>query len=226
MPALKNDGEKRRVYELIKLSWTNCCSFINCRYVYQIILVFHQTRLSLWVLYCPTSRSNANFSFRFIASFLWYSTEKLPGDLLFGLNFLKTISSPNALHIFFLGQVERIRSGYFGRQSVYVPLMKWNQFLRWTPTAVDKESSVDCQATDNVKYRISLCIVVKSAFCVQCCGAIHCASLWWVSAFCSPFFCLQFVSMDRKMERANLTVSNGADDLWHARLNCLDWSVA
>ena len=32
------------------------------------------------------SRSNANFSFQFIASYVWYSTEKLAGDLLLGSN--------------------------------------------------------------------------------------------------------------------------------------------
>ena len=35
----------------------------------------------------PTnSRSNANFSFQFIASYVWYSMENLAGDLLLGSN--------------------------------------------------------------------------------------------------------------------------------------------
>ena len=35
------------------------------------------------------SRSKANFSFQFIASYLWYSKENLAGDLLFGLKFVE-----------------------------------------------------------------------------------------------------------------------------------------
>ena len=36
-----------------------------------------------------SSRSNANFSFQFIASYVWYSMENLAGDLLFGLKLVK-----------------------------------------------------------------------------------------------------------------------------------------
>ena len=35
------------------------------------------------------SRSNTNFSFQFIASYVWYSMEKLAGDLLFGSKLVK-----------------------------------------------------------------------------------------------------------------------------------------
>ena len=34
------------------------------------------------------SRSSANFSFQFIASYVWYSLENLAGDLLMGVKFL------------------------------------------------------------------------------------------------------------------------------------------
>ena len=36
----------------------------------------------------PNSRSNANFSFQFIASYVWYSVENSAGDLLLGLKFV------------------------------------------------------------------------------------------------------------------------------------------
>ena len=36
----------------------------------------------------PNSRSNANFSFQFIVSSVWYSMEDLAGDFLLGLKFV------------------------------------------------------------------------------------------------------------------------------------------
>ena len=35
------------------------------------------------------SWSKTNFSFQFIVSYVWYSVEKLAGDLLFGLKLVK-----------------------------------------------------------------------------------------------------------------------------------------
>ena len=37
----------------------------------------------------PKSWSKANFSFQFIASYMLYTMEKLAGDLLLGLKFVK-----------------------------------------------------------------------------------------------------------------------------------------
>ena len=36
----------------------------------------------------PNSWSNANFSFQFMASYVWYTMDKLAGDLLLGLKFV------------------------------------------------------------------------------------------------------------------------------------------
>ena len=51
-----------------------------------------KTNLGKWAgtikfvnLLSPNSRSKTNFSFQFIASYVWYSIEKLAGDLLLGL---------------------------------------------------------------------------------------------------------------------------------------------
>ena len=38
--------------------------------------------------FSPNSRLKTNFSFQFIASYVWYSMEKLAGDLLLGLKFV------------------------------------------------------------------------------------------------------------------------------------------
>ena len=52
--------------------------------------------------------SKANFSFQFMAGYVWYSMEKLASDLLFGFNACWTINSPNTLHTLCLAQVERL----------------------------------------------------------------------------------------------------------------------
>ena len=39
--------------------------------------------------FSTNSRPKANFSFQFMASYVWYSMEKLAGDLLFGLKLVK-----------------------------------------------------------------------------------------------------------------------------------------
>ena len=62
------------------------------------------------------SRSNANFSFQFIASYVWYSMENLAGDLLLGLKLVKLPNSPNTVHIFCSGQVGRIKVTIFGAE--------------------------------------------------------------------------------------------------------------
>ena len=38
--------------------------------------------------YGPNSRSNANFSFQFIANYVWWSMEYLAGDPMLGLKFV------------------------------------------------------------------------------------------------------------------------------------------
>ena len=65
-------------------------------------------------LLSPNSRSNANFSFQFIASCVCYSMENLAGDLLLGLKVCITTNSPNTVHTFCSGQVGRIKVRIFG----------------------------------------------------------------------------------------------------------------
>ena len=57
--------------------------------------------------FSPNSRSKENFSFQFIASYVWYSMENLAGDLLFGLKLVKLSILPT-LHTLCLVQVGRI----------------------------------------------------------------------------------------------------------------------
>ena len=45
------------------------------------------------------SKSKANFSFQFIASYVWYTVEKLAGDLLFGLKFVKLSILPTLMDL-------------------------------------------------------------------------------------------------------------------------------
>ena len=64
--------------------------------------------------FSPNSWSTANFSFQFIASYVWYSMEKLADDLLFGLKFVKLSVLPTIFIHFVWGRLGELRSGYWG----------------------------------------------------------------------------------------------------------------
>ena len=63
-----------------------------------------------WILRTRENRywSKANFSFQFMASYVWYSMEKLAGDLFVWITVCWTTKSPYPLHTLCWGQVGRI----------------------------------------------------------------------------------------------------------------------
>ena len=60
----------------------------------------------------PNSRSKANFFFQFIASYVRYIMEKLAGDLLFGLKFVKLSILPTLFIHFVYHMLGELRSRY------------------------------------------------------------------------------------------------------------------
>ena len=67
----------------------------------------------------PNSRSNANFSFQFIASCVWYNMENLAGDLLLGLKFVSKLPILPTLFLDFVqGTLRELRPGYLGLKRV------------------------------------------------------------------------------------------------------------
>ena len=80
----------------------------------------------------PSTWSNANFSFQFIVSYVWYIMENLAGDLLLGLKFVKLSILPSLFIHFVEGRLGELRSGYLGLKGLtylfhcHVSLSKWN----------------------------------------------------------------------------------------------------
>ena len=60
------------------------------------------------------SRSKANFFFQFIASYVWYSMEKLAGDLLSGLKLVKPSILQTVFIHFVYHRLGELRSRYWG----------------------------------------------------------------------------------------------------------------
>ena len=58
--------------------------------------------------------SKTNFSFQFVASYVWYSMEKLTGDLLSGLKLVKLSILPMLFILFVSGSLGELRSRYLG----------------------------------------------------------------------------------------------------------------
>ena len=67
--------------------------------------------------------SKANFSFQFIASYVWYSMEKLAGDLLFGLNLVKLSILPKLFIQFVKSSLGELRSRYLGFEGLNLPMV-------------------------------------------------------------------------------------------------------
>ena len=55
----------------------------------------------------PNSRSKTNFSFQFIASYVWYSMESLAGDLMLGVKLVKLSILPTlSIYLVQVGRIE------------------------------------------------------------------------------------------------------------------------
>ena len=77
------------------------------------------------------SWSNANFSFQFIASYVWYSIEKLTSDLLFGLSLSNYQFSQHSSYTLFSagwenwGQDKNDKVNLSNIQFVFCPSFQW-----------------------------------------------------------------------------------------------------
>ena len=78
----------------------------------------------------PDSRSKTNFSFQFIASYVWYSLENLAGDLLLGLTFVVKLPILPTLQV---GRIKvrilrlkglRTNAGFHNKLSIFVPMQR------------------------------------------------------------------------------------------------------
>ena len=108
--------------------------------------------------------NNFNFSFQFIVSYVWYSTENLAGDLLLGLKFAKLPILPTLFIHFVQGRLRELRSGYLGlkgpKQMYGSPLHGW-QTLHFIQTFMpisdqDIHTLYTCN-TANFLTRICIC---------------------------------------------------------------------
>ena len=73
----------------------------------------------LFNLLSPNSQSNPNFSFQFIANYVWYSMENLAGDLLLSLiKFVRLPILPTLFIHFVQGRLGELRSGYSGLEGL------------------------------------------------------------------------------------------------------------
>ena len=79
----------------------------------------------------PNSRSNANFSFQFTASYVWYSMENLACDLLLGLKFVKLPILPTLFIYFVQGRLWELKDQQVEQvdEHWHVVLKAYNKWL-------------------------------------------------------------------------------------------------